>query len=428
MEMGRSWDSLSFTTNKDYPMLPTRHQFTVLKQLCDLVPAHLVSKLARAHGVEGKSRAFTPWSHTVSLMFAQVSHALSLNDVCDTLENHGGVLTTIRHAAAPSRNGLSHANRERNADMAEALFWEMLAHLQGCWPQFGMGRKYVGFPRRFRKRVIHVVDSTTISLVANCMGWAKHRRRKAAAKCHMRLDLNSFLPRFAVVKGAGSQDAREARGVCAGILAGEIVVFDKAYVDFAHLQELDERGVFWVSRAKTNLQYEVVREHSPASGRILRDVVIRLTGNRTATIYAGELRLVTAKVEVDGRELVLTFMTNNLDWSANSVSDLYKGRWGIEVFFKQIKQTLQLGDFLGYNENAVRWQIWTALLVYVLLRFLAYLGKWGHSFARLFTLLRGTLWECYDLFALLGRYGTAAPPPRCRAAPEQAYLPNLNLC
>jgi hypothetical protein len=127
-------------------MAPTRHQFTVLKQLCDLLPPHLVPKLAREHGVEDKSRAITPWSHTVSLMFAQISHALSLNDVCDTLENHGGVLTTIRHAAPPSRNGLSHATQERNADMAEALSWETLAHLQGCWPQFGMGRKYVGFP------------------------------------------------------------------------------------------------------------------------------------------------------------------------------------------------------------------------------------------------------------------------------------------
>ena len=251
--------------------------------------------------------------------------------------------------------------------------------------------------------------------------------RTAAAKCHLRLNLESFLPRFAVVKAANSHDAKEARVVCADILAGEIVVFDKAYVDFVHLQDLDTRGVFWVSRAKTNMQYEVVREHSSASGRILRDVVIRLTGNRTGEAYPGELRLVTARVEVNGREITLTFITNNFDWAASSVCDLYKGRWGIEVFFKQIKQTLQLGDFLGYNENAVRWQIWTALLTYVLLRFIAFMGKWTHSFARLFTLLRGTVWECYDLFALLERYGTASPPPRCRAAPEQAYLPGLNL-
>ena len=315
-----------------------------------------------------------------------------MNDVCDTLDNHSGVLTTIRRAVVPSRNGLSNASRTRNADMAEALFWRVLDGLRGRFPQFGMGRNYVGFPRRFKKRVINVVDSTTIKLVANCMDWAKHRRRKAAAKCHMRLDLETFLPRFAVVKAANSNDAKEARGVCAGIRAGEIVVFDKAYVDFGHLCELGERGVCWVSRAKTNMQYDVVREHSPAGGNILRDVVIRLTEKRTGTAYARELRLVTALVEVNKKMITLTFITNHFDWSAGSVCDLYKGRWGIEVFFKQIKQTLQLGDFLGHNENAVRWQIWTALLTYVLLRFIAYMGKWRHSFARLFTVLRGTLW------------------------------------
>ena len=271
-------------------MQPPRHQFTILKLMCDLMPSHLVSDLTKKHGVEDQCRSITPWSHLVSLMFAQISHALSLNDVCDTLDNHSGVLTTIRRAVVPSRNGFSNASRTRNADMAEALFWRMLDDLRGRFPQFGMGRNYVGFPRRFRKRVINVVDSTTIKLVANCMDWAKHRRRKAAAKCHMRLDLETFLPRFAVVKAANSNDAKEARGVCAGIRAGEIVVFDKAYVDFGHLCELGERGVCWVSRAKTNMQYDVVREHSPAGGNILRDVVIRLTEKRTGTAYARKLR------------------------------------------------------------------------------------------------------------------------------------------
>ncbi len=405
----------------------TRHQFTVLKQICEFIPTHLVSKLAAEYGVEDKSRSFTPWSHTVSMMFAQVSHALSLNDICDTLGNHSGVLTTIRRATPPSRNGLSHANRERNADMAEALFWQTLDHLQGQFPQFGMGRHYAGFPSRFKSRIINVVDSTTIKLVANCLDWAKHRRRKAAAKCHMRLNLDSFLPSFAVVKAANSHDATEARIVCAGIKSGEIVVFDKAYVDFAHMNQLNDRGVFWVSRAKSNMQYEVVRECSPAAGKILRDAVIRLTDPHSSNAYPTEMRLVTAEVLVNGRKMVLTFITNNLSWAASSICDLYKSRWGIEVFFKQIKQTLQLGDFLGHNENAVRWQIWTALLAYVLLRFIAYASKWAHSFSRLFTVLRGILWECLDMFAVLKRYGTASPPPRCCAAPQQAFLPGLKL-
>ena len=407
-------------------MKPARHQFTVLKQICDLVPGHLVPKLARQYGVEAKSRSFTPWSHTVAMLFAQLAHALSLNDVVDTLRNHGGVLTTIRGAGPPSRNGLSHANRERNADMAEALFWQVLEGLQSRFPQFGMGRRYVGFPRRFR-RIINVVDSTTIQLVANCMDWAKHRRRKAAAKCHMRLDLQTFLPRFAVVSSAASADTTQARAVCAGIQAGEVVVFDRAYIDFAHLWELTLRGVFWVTRAKTNLHFEVVRENTPTHPCVLRDWLIRMGEGHFRGRYLAEVRLIEALVEVDGKLVPMTFLTNNLEWTARSICDLYKARWGIEVFFKQLKQTLQLADFLGHNANAVRWQVWTALLVYVLLRFLAYVAHWSPSFSRLFTLLRGVLWECLDAVSLLAFYGTAPPPLRFRAAPEQAYLPGFAL-
>ena len=109
------------------------------------------------------------------------------------------------------------------------------------------------------------------------------------------------------------------------------------------------------------------------------------------------MRRITALVEIDGKEQEMVFLTNNLEWSPASVADLYRCRWSIEAFFKQIKQTLQLADFLGHSANAVRWQIWTALLVYVLLRFQAFLHNGSHSFTRLFTLLRCALWRRWDL-------------------------------
>ncbi len=250
-------------------MKPAKSNMTVLKQVVDLIPPYLVANLARKHGVDKKSRKFTPWSHVVSLVYAQLAHSLSLNDVCDALRNHSGVLTTLRGAVPPSRNGLSHANRNRDADMAEDLFWATLGNLQNQVPDFGMGRKYVGFPRRF-KRVINIVDSTTIKLVANCMDWAKHRRRKAAAKCHMRLDLQTFLPRFAVVKDAKTHDATEAVELCAGIRDGEIVVFDKAYVDFVHL--------YLLSRARRILGHPGQRQHG------LRDCGTAHTAVRIDTV------------------------------------------------------------------------------------------------------------------------------------------------
>jgi hypothetical protein len=406
-------------------MKPAHHQFTVLKQIVELIPRNLVAKLAREYGVDKQSRAITPWSHVVSLLFAQLSHALSLNDIVDTLRNHNGALLTVRSAIPPSRNGLSNANRTRNADMAEALFWHVLDAFHAKHPQFGMGRKYCGMPRRF-KRLINVVDSTTIQLVANCMDWAKHRRKKAAAKCHMRLDLQTFLPRFAVVKAANTGDSSEADHLCAGMKDGEVVVFDKAYVDYGHLYRLNKRGVFWVTRAKDNMSYKRGKILSKPKGRILRDRLIKLMVPSSRKQYPAPMRMVEAMVEIDGKEQILTFITNNIEWAPSSIAELYKGRWGIEVFFKQIKQTLQLADFLGHNENAVKWQIWTALLTYLLLRMIAFLSGWKRSFARLFTALRGVLWSRLHMISVLDCCGTASGDIRMRGRPEDAYLPGFS--
>jgi hypothetical protein len=270
-----------------------------------------------------------------------------------------------------------------------------------------------------------VVDSTTIELVANCMDWAKHRRRKAAAKTHLRLNLQSFLPSFAIVDTAKDNDNKRAREVCASIHEGEIVLFDKAYVDFEHLCDLDERGISWVTRAKDNMAYTGVRRRlSKPKGRVLRDDEITLRVEKTRAAYGGKrLRRVVALVEVDGQEREMMFITNNFDWAASTVADLYKCRWQIEVFFKQIKQTLQLADFLGNSANAVRWQIWIALLVYVLLRFHAWAANWSSSFIRLWASVRSALWLKIDLVSLLRSYGTADGSFRILGAPESAYLP-----
>ena len=401
---------------------PTRSRFNILRQICNLIPEHAVSKIARETGAEDKSRTFSPWSHTVSLLHAQLAHCIGLNDLCDGLQLHSGPLSSIRGAVPPSRNGLSHANRERPAAMAEKLFWSVLDHLKAQSPGWAVGRRR-GPAFRF-KMPIHVIDSTTLELVANSMDWAKHRRRKAAAKTHVRLNFQNLLPGFVVVNTAAEHDNVRARELCADLKEGEIALFDKGYVDFDHLRDLDRRGIQWVTRAKENMAYEVVKKMPRSKDqKILRDEIIRL---RDPNKPAPELmRRVVALVEVDDQEEEMTFLTNNLEWSPRSVADLFHCRWQIEAFFKQIKQTLQLADFLGHNANAVRWQVWLALLTYVLLRYLSYWSKWAHSFTRLFTLLRAAQWQKLDLLKLLAAYGTAGGSFRHLARPEQAYLPGL---
>jgi hypothetical protein len=404
---------------------PTPHQYSVLRQICNYIPTFLVPQLARATGVEEKARTFSPWSHILTLIYAQLTHAISLNDVCDALRLFSGPLSALRGATAPTRNNLSHANKHRDASLGEQLFWAVLEHLKSLHPGFAGSRAGKRLLHRF-KRTIHAVDSTTIQLVASCMDWARHRRRKAAAKCHLRLDLQSFLPSFAIIDTARHHDNKRAREVCTGIKAGEIVLFDKAYLDFAHLFELLKRGIFWVTRAKDNLQYRVVRRlQFRRKGNILRDDLIVLRTAKCRAEYPEMLRRVVALVELDGQWVEMVFLTNHLEWSAQTVADLYRSRWQIEVFFKQIKQTLQLADFLGQSANAVRWQVWIALLVYVLLRFLASLASWEQSFTRLWALVRSALWRKLDLLALLRGYGTAGGSFRFLGQPEAAFLPGL---
>ena len=306
--------------------------------------------------------------------------------------------------------------------MAEKLFWRTLDHLTQQTPGFAAG-KHRGPAFRF-KMPIHVIDSTTMERVANCLDWAKHRRRKAAAKTHMRLNLQSLLPSFVIVHTAAEHDNKRARELCAGLKSGEIALFDKGYVDLSHLRDLDLRGIFWVTRAKENMDYQVLRKMPPSKDpKILRDEAIVLSNEHKPSPEL--MRRVIALVQIDGKEREMTFLSNNLAWSMRSVADLYRCRWQIEVFFKQIKQTLQLGDFLGHNANAVRWQVWTELLTYVLLRYLSHLSQWAHSFTRLFTILRAALWQKYDVFKLLACYGTAGGSFRNLARPEQAYFPGF---
>jgi len=397
----------------------------VLRQLVELIPSYLVPKVARVHGVDRQARTFSPWSHVVALLYAQLAHALSLNDVCDALRLWATPLRALRGASPPSRNNLSHANKTRDCAMAENIFWKVLDHLQSTFPAFSRGPTK-GLAWRFH-RTIHVVDATVIQLVASCLDWAKHRRRKAAAKCHLRLSLRSLLPGFVVIDTAREHDSRRARQLCAGLREGEIVLFDKGYYELAHFWELAERGISFVTRAKDNLACRVKKRLPRGKDpRVLKDELIVLKGHYARQDYPGVLRRVTARVKLDGQERILVFLTNNLEWGGGSVADLYRCRWQIEVFFKQIKQTLQLADFLGQSANAVKWQVWMALLVYVLLRFQAWRNHWAHSFSRLLTLCRAALWLPRDLGDLLARYGTAGGSGGSLAPPRQSELPGFS--
>jgi Transposase DDE domain/Domain of unknown function (DUF4372) len=412
---------------KTSPTQPKTRHTTILRQLVELIPTHVVAKFARKHDID--ARTFSAWSHVVTLLYAQLACALSLNDVCDALRLWRTPLRAVRGATPPSRNNLSNANKTRDPGMARDLFWAVLAHLEHVPTGFGRARpghaKGPHLAHRFR-RTINIIDATVIQLVADCLDWAKHRRRKAGVKVHLRLTHRSLLPACVVISPANENEQRHLPALCAHLRAGEIALFDRGYYEFAQFQALTDRGIFYVTRAREGLVYHVVKNlPRPKNPRILNDQLIVLTACAARRDHPDRLRRVVAIVEVDGQDREMVFITNNFDWSAASVAELYRCRWDIEVFFKQIKQTLQIADFLGHNANAVHWQLWMALLTYVLLRCQAWRADWAHSFSRLLTLLRVALWQVRDIRALLRSCGTASGDYRYGERPRQMELAGL---
>jgi hypothetical protein len=212
--------------------------------------------------------------------------------------------------------------------------------------------------------------------------------------------------------------------LCADMVAGDVLLADRAYVDLPFLADLDARGVFFVLRPKRNMLFETVRK-LPCKGKILRDELVRPAGVRTSKAYPGLLRMVTAFVEVDGVEREMTFVTNNTAWSARTIAELYRARWAVELFFKELKQTLQLRDFVGTNEKAVKWQVWTGLLTHLLLRYLRHVSRWGHSFSRCAGIVRSALWVKAEVVELLACYGTANGPHRPVTCAKEPFLPGF---
>ena len=402
----------------------TKTVYPIICQIVNLIPYQFIAETARTHKV--LSRTFSPKSHVAAMLYCQVSKTESLNSICDVaLANE--TLWQSMGITVPHRNTFANANAMRPSAMAKDLYWKMHGYLTGIAPKFGH-RPHKGYCFRI-KAPMFAVDSSTISLTMNSFDWAQHRRSKAAAKLHMTLGLGNRLPSFAIVEDAAHHDSVRAAELTAHLKRGDIVAADRAYTDFGFMNGLNERGVWFVTRQKRNMKMKVVKSlQKPVAAtdekktQILADEIVVPEKESTAAKYKGTLRRVTAVVEIQGQMKEIMFLTNNLKWSARTVAEIYRDRWGIETFFKELKQTCQIHDFIGYSENAVQWQVWIGLLAHLLLRYLRYLSLWGLSFSRLAALVRGTLWNRRNLIETLKMYGTAGPVKTPTPKPKPLYF------
>ena len=260
-------------------------------------------------------------------------------------------------------------------------------------PDIVKGRHH-GMLSKFKLRGIYAIDSTTIQLAYWCIDWAKHRQKKAAVKVHMVANVANRLPHFCVFGKAKDHDSKKEDELFTSLIEGDIGIADRAYNCFKALYSQSKRGVFFFVREKTGMKYRVVKKvaKKELGENILSDEAIRLTGRRTSKEYPDELHRVKARVKVDGSWRTMVFLTNSTKWAASTVADLYKARWEVELFFKELKQTRQLQDFYGENENAVQWQIWAALLAHLVLRWVKYKSGAVCYYSRFAALVRAIVW------------------------------------
>ena len=397
---------------------------SVFAQIVQRLPGHLIEGIASRQRI--KAREFSYSSQVYTLMLGQFLHAFSLNELVDISEVHRAELSRIRGISPAKRNTFSNANRTRDPVVAERFYWALRDRFSSSAPGFrNIGNR--GALARFKTRHIYAVDSSVIPLSLNCIDWAKYIHQKSAAKLHMRTNVANMLPDFVVVDSAHHNDIRKADEMCADLRAGDIAVMDRGYYSYGFYRGLDERGITFVGRERHRFKYKVVaavpKDKLPAG--IVSDERVALANRYTKRKYTSAVRRVRAIVEIDGRKREMVFVTNNFTWSARTIADLYKSRWTIELLFKELKQTLQLQSFYGTNENAVRWQIWAALIVHLILRYQSFLSKWRGSYSRFVGIIRTAIWLKKDLDKLLQFYGTAPPVVSTARARNIPYLPGF---
>lgn len=369
-------------------------------QLLDLIPREDFERLARQHGVQARSKGFSSWDQFVAMLFCQLGQAHSLREITQGLASVQGKLVHLGLQAAPSRSTLAYANAHRSWVFYRALFGRLLERARG-YAQ-GKGKLRLRAP-------VYLLDATLIDLCLEVYDWARFRRTKGAVKLHLVLDHEGHLPVFAHITEGRVHEVRMAQHLT--LPPGAIVVMDRGYNDYTLFNEWCDRDVRFVTRMKENAIYTVLeRRELPAGGTLRRDEVLLLSGSGAQEKCPHVLRRIVVWDPKQEREIVL--LTNILDLAATTVARLYKERWQIELFFKALKQNFRVKTFVGTSANAVKTQLWTALIAILLLKILQLRSTWGWSLSNLVAILRMNLFTYRNLWEWVNKpFGTPPLPP-----------------
>ncbi len=361
---------------------------SLFSQLLEQIPRTEFAALAKKHNGERHARGFTCWTQFVSMLFCQLGRVDSLREICNGLACCLGKLVHLGVKDAPNKSTLSYANQHRPAALYEDLFWSLAGRFR---QRQQLGPRQHKF--RFKNKLLSL-DSTTISLCLALFPWAKFRRAKGGVKAHVLLDHDDYMPSYVLITEAKRHDSKILHLL--RLAPGSIIVMDRAYKHFRQFAAWIAQEVFFVTRMKENTVYEVI-EHRPVPHHrnILADDIIRIPGIDAESPCPIPLRRIVVWDAENQREIVL--LTNHLEFGATTVAEIYRERWQIELFFKALKQNLKVKTFVGVSENALRIQIWTALIALLLVKWLHHLSKANWSLSNLASMLRLNLFTYRDL-------------------------------
>lgn len=338
---------------------------SVFAQIISRIPSTVFHQIVTHHQSDKHSKGIGTWEHLVAMLFCQFGQARSLRDICHGLRAAEGNLNHLGIDQACSRSNLSYLNKHRDWRVFRSLYLALLEHFS---PQLGSNRTRLSW----LNAKFYALDSTVVSLCLNSFDWARYRRQKGGIKLHTLLDVDTALPELLILTDARKHDGAVAKSVL--IPSGSVVVMDRGYFDFDLLAAWERDDIRFVTRNKSNINWQVVQERgadfvldSKTGLRCELDQLVRPAAKASQAKYPDPMRLVKI---YDQQEGYIELLTNQTSWTAEQVAQLYRQRWQVELFFRDIKQHLKIKSFVGTSENAVLIQIWTAMITILMARLL----------------------------------------------------------
>jgi hypothetical protein len=383
---------------------------TVFNQLFNFIPRYAFEKSVKRFQTDRYAKSFKTWQQFLVLLYAQASGKQALREIEGGLQVHSSRLYHLGLRPV-ARSTMSDGLERRTSDLFEEVFHELVHRTARMAPK-----------HRFRfKNPLYSIDATTIDLCLSVFDWARFRKQKGAIKMHCQLDHRGHIPVFAHISNGKMHDVKAAKEFFS-ITPDSIYCIDKAYIDFEWLHSIHKTGAFFVTRAKTNMDFRITGQHSEGGKKgVLSDRIIRLNGYASARKYPDRLRLITFKDEQTGK--MYEFITNNFRLAAATIAAIYKQRWQIELFFKWIKQNLKIKTFLGTSKNAVMAQIWTAMIYYLLLAYIKFMTKAEMGLTGMARRVKDGLMMRMDLMELLCLgLGKPVKPPDGHDAAQMVFI------